>query len=114
MSMLLRKIARHIASIAELVLLGGLLSATLVRLAPGFDADERELDPNLNAESLRAVRAEHAANRNILRYMAIPRCATAPAAGRLWAIYKDATSYILGFSSLRHNERRRWRRFAPF
>ena len=68
--MLLRTIARHIASIAALVLLGGLLSATLVRLAPGFDADERELDPSLSAESLRAVRAEHAAQHNILRFYA--------------------------------------------
>jgi len=27
-----------------IVLLGGLLSATLVRLAPGFDTDEQQLD----------------------------------------------------------------------
>jgi len=66
--MLLRKIARHIASIAALVLLGGLLSATLVRLAPGFDADERELDPSLSAESLRALRAERAAQHNVIRF----------------------------------------------
>jgi len=66
--MLLRKIARHAASIAALVLLGGLLSATLVRLAPGFDTDERELDPSLNAESLRAIRAERASQHNILRF----------------------------------------------
>ncbi|SRR5208282_2578966 len=68
--MLLRKIAGHVASIAALVLLGGLLSATLVRLAPGFDSDERELDPSLSAESLRAIRAEHAAQNNILRFYA--------------------------------------------
>ena len=36
--MLLWKIARKLGAIAALVLLGGLLSATLVRLAPGFDA----------------------------------------------------------------------------
>ncbi len=68
--MLLRKIAGHIASIAALVLLGGLLSATLVRLAPGFDADERELDPSLSAESLRAIRAERTAQHNILHFYA--------------------------------------------
>jgi len=68
--MLIRKIARQIASIAALVLLGGLLSATLVRLAPGFDADERELDPNLSAESLRALRAERAAQHNVLHFYA--------------------------------------------
>jgi peptide/nickel transport system permease protein len=66
--MLLRKIAGHVASIAALVLLGGLLSATLVRLAPGFDTDERELDPSLSAESLRAIRAERASQQNILRF----------------------------------------------
>lgn len=66
--MLLSKIARHIASIAALVLLGGLLSATLVRLAPGFDADERELDPSLSEASLQALRAQHASQHNILRF----------------------------------------------
>jgi len=68
--MLLRKIAVHFASITALVLLGGLLSATLVRLAPGFDADERELDPSLSAESLRAIRAERASQHNILHFYA--------------------------------------------
>ena len=50
-------LARKLGAIAALVLLGGLLSATLVRMAPGFDSDERELDPSLNAESVRALRA---------------------------------------------------------
>jgi len=68
--MLLRRIARHLLSIAALVLLGGLLSATLVRLAPGFNTDERELDPSLNAESIRALRAGHAGEQNILRFYA--------------------------------------------
>ena len=68
--MLLRRIARHLLSIAALVLLGGLLSATLVRLAPGFDSDERELDPSLNAESIRALHADRARERNILRFYA--------------------------------------------
>jgi len=65
---MLRRIVRHVISIAGLVLLGGLLSASLVRMAPGFDSDERELDPSLNAESIRALRAEHAGEHNILRY----------------------------------------------
>ena len=43
------------------VLLGGFLSATLVRLAPGFDADERELDPHLNAQSVQALARRRAA-----------------------------------------------------
>ena len=64
------RIARHLVSIAALVLLGGLLSATLVRMTPGFDSDERELDPRLSAESIRSLRAERAGEHNILRFYA--------------------------------------------
>ena len=49
-------------------LLGGLLGATLVRLGPGFDTDERELDNRLSAESRAAIRAEHAADSNIAAF----------------------------------------------
>ena len=65
---LLWKITRHLGSIAALVLLGGLLSATLVRLAPGADSDDRELDPSLSAESVRALRQSRAGEKNILRF----------------------------------------------
>lgn len=50
------------------VLLGGLFSATLVRLAPGFDVDEQELDPHLSAASVEALRAARAQDRNIFRF----------------------------------------------
>jgi len=63
-------IARKLAAMAALVLLGGLLSATLVRLAPGFDADERELDPGLSAESVQALRQSRAGEHNILGFYA--------------------------------------------
>ena len=63
-------LARKLAAIVGLVLLGGLLSATLVRLAPGFDADERELDPSLSAESVRALRQSRAGEHNILSFYA--------------------------------------------
>jgi peptide/nickel transport system permease protein len=65
-----RQLVRKIGAIAALVLLGGLLSATLVRLAPGFDADERELDPSLNADSIRALRQSRAGEHNILSFYA--------------------------------------------
>jgi len=68
--MLLSRIARHLAAIAGIVLLGGFLSATLVRLAPGFDTDERQFDPSLNAESVRALRQARAGEHNILRFYA--------------------------------------------
>jgi peptide/nickel transport system permease protein len=61
-------IVRHLGSIAALVLLGGLLSATLVRLAPGADADDRELDPSLSAESVRALRQSRAGEQHILGF----------------------------------------------
>ena len=54
--MLGRKIARHGVAIAATALIGGLLCATMVRLAPGFDSDEAQLDPRLNSASIEAVR----------------------------------------------------------
>ena len=66
--MLGRKIARHGIALVATVLFGGLLSATLVRLAPGFNVDEQQLDPRLNAESLRALREARLEQRNILRF----------------------------------------------
>jgi peptide/nickel transport system permease protein len=67
---MLARIARHLAAIAALVLVGALLSATLVRMAPGFDSDEHELDPSLNAESVQALHATHAGEHNVLRFYA--------------------------------------------
>jgi len=63
-----RKIARHGIALVATVLLGGLLSATLVRLAPGFNVDEQQLDPRLNAESLRVLRETRLEQQNILRF----------------------------------------------
>jgi peptide/nickel transport system permease protein len=62
------RIARHGMAIAAIVLLGGLLSAVLVRLAPGFDVDEEQLDPHLNAESVRALRETRLQERNVLAF----------------------------------------------
>ncbi len=67
---LAKQAAKKLAGILALVLLGGLLSATLVRLAPGFDSDEHELDPALSAESVRALRQSRAAEHNVLKYYA--------------------------------------------
>ena len=62
------KMARHGLAIVATVLLGGLLSATLVRLAPGFDVDEAQLDPHLNSESVQALRQERMEQHNIFRF----------------------------------------------
>jgi peptide/nickel transport system permease protein len=66
--MLARKIARHGLALLATVLLGGLLAATLVRLTPGFDVDEQQLDPHLNTESIRALRDQRLGQQNILRF----------------------------------------------
>jgi len=66
--MLGRKIARHGIAILATALLGGLLSATLVRLAPGFDADEAQLDPHLSSESIQALRQKRLEQSNIFRF----------------------------------------------
>jgi peptide/nickel transport system permease protein len=66
--MLRAKIAGHALALVGTILLGGLFSATLVRLAPGFDADERVLDPHLNSASVQALEAARRQDHNILRF----------------------------------------------
>ncbi|MFZ0199719.1 MAG: ABC transporter permease [Candidatus Sulfotelmatobacter sp.] len=66
--MLRSKIAGHALALVATILLGGFLSATLVRLAPGFEADERQLDPHLNAASVQALRAARQQDHNVWRF----------------------------------------------
>ncbi len=66
--MVARKIVRHVLIIAATALLGGLLSATLVRLAPGFDSDETQLDSRLNSASIEALRQERVRQHNVFRF----------------------------------------------
>lgn len=49
---------------AAILLIAGLLGATLTRFAPGFGIDERALDPRLSTHSLDAIEREHARERN--------------------------------------------------
>jgi peptide/nickel transport system permease protein len=67
---MLRTIALHGLSLIAAVLLGGFLAAVLVRFAPGFDADEQELDPHLSAESIQSLRQARIENHNIFRFYA--------------------------------------------
>lgn len=62
------RIARHAAALAVTVILGGILTAALVRNSPGFTADERLLDPRLDAQSRALIQAEHAAGEHVLRF----------------------------------------------
>ncbi len=68
--MWIRYAFRRLLTLAGTVLLGGLLGATLVRIAPGFGVEEQELDARLNAESVRALRESHDGERDILRFYA--------------------------------------------
>jgi peptide/nickel transport system permease protein len=67
---MLRTIALHGLSLIATVLLGGFLASVLVRFAPGFDADEQELDPHLSAESIQSLRQARIENHNIFRFYA--------------------------------------------
>lgn len=66
--MRIRTIGLRLAAMAVTLLLGGILAATLARLAPGFDADERLLDPRLSPETLQALRQARAQDSNILLF----------------------------------------------
>ena len=66
--MLGRKIARHGVTILATAVLGGLLSATMVRFAPGFDSDEAQLDSHLNPDSIQAIRQARLQQNKILPF----------------------------------------------
>ena len=57
--------AKLAGKIVIVVLLGGLLGATLVRFAPGFGVDEAELDTRLNNQSLEALRLQQGQDVNL-------------------------------------------------
>jgi peptide/nickel transport system permease protein len=61
---------KHLAGLAITALVGALLAATLVRLAPGADSDERDFNPRLSAASVQAYHESRAADRNLGRYYA--------------------------------------------
>jgi peptide/nickel transport system permease protein len=59
------RVSKYATKAAVTVLLGGLLAATLVRIAPGFGVDEEELDSRLSAESIRNLRRANADGNNL-------------------------------------------------
>lgn len=66
--MLRGRIIRHALALLATILLGGFISATLVRLAPGFEVDEQQLDPHLNTASVNALHEARRQDHNILRF----------------------------------------------
>lgn len=64
-----RRVLHALTTISITVLAGGLAAATLVRLAPGFGVDERELDLRLSAGTVRRMRAEgNGSGESVLKY----------------------------------------------
>ena len=63
-----KRIAKHFLRILLSLLVGGLLAATLVRFAPGFEVDERELDTRLNQQSIVAIRSERVAEPRLAQF----------------------------------------------
>ncbi len=62
------RLGKHVARILLTVLLGGILGATLVRVAPGFGVDEEELDSRLNDQSIRALRQAQQTDTNLITF----------------------------------------------
>lgn len=63
-----RQVLRRVMLAGMTIVAGGLLSATLVRYAPGFGADERLLDARLSSASIAALKNATAEERSIVRY----------------------------------------------
>ncbi len=61
-------ILRKLTLAAMTMVVGGLISATLVRYAPGFGTDERQLDARLSSESIQALREANSEERNIAKF----------------------------------------------
>jgi peptide/nickel transport system permease protein len=59
-------VLRRLLILLGLCLAGTLVSGALVRLAPGYGVDERELDPTWSAQSLQALRHERASKERLL------------------------------------------------
>lgn len=64
----LRAALRRLLCLALTILLAAFLGAALVRLAPGFGLDERQLDARLSESSRRAIAAQASSGADLARY----------------------------------------------
>lgn len=62
---------KFVARILLILLLGGFLGATLVRLAPGYGVDQEELDFRLSRESIQSLRQSDARNAGLIAFYAV-------------------------------------------
>src|SRR4051794_38318059 len=67
---LLVHLLRRLGVWAGVLLVSGLLAATLVRMAPGFGTDERLLDPRFSAATQEAIGKERSTKAGVLVYYA--------------------------------------------
>jgi peptide/nickel transport system permease protein len=61
-------LGQRLLYLAALAIVGALLCATMVRFAPGYGTDERELDSRYSRSSRDAIRSEHELSRGLLSY----------------------------------------------
>ncbi len=62
------KLGQKFLMLTALAIVGALLCATMVRFAPGYGVDERELDPRYSPASRDAIRSEHQMGDGLLSY----------------------------------------------
>ncbi len=65
---LIRLLLRRLLVLICLGLGGALLGATMVRFAPGYGVEERELDPRWSAQSVEAMRRQQALHEGLTSY----------------------------------------------
>jgi len=65
---MLRALGFKLVRLSAIMLMAGLIGATLMRIAPGFSADEQQLNTSLSAQSLQAIRQAHLANSDLPRF----------------------------------------------
>src|SRR4051794_30101505 len=65
---LIARVTKHAAGLLLTAIAGVIFAATLVRLAPGADSDQRDFDPRLSTSTIEAMHAERAADRNLAHY----------------------------------------------
>src|SRR5258708_22189372 len=65
---LVRPVLRRLLFLLCLGIGGALLSATLVRFAPGYGVEERELDPRWSAQSVEALRQKQVLHQGLASF----------------------------------------------
>lgn len=68
MTQWISKLAQRLVLLTALAIVGALLCATMVRFAPGYGVDERDLDFRLSQSSRDAIRNEHQLSDGLLSY----------------------------------------------